>query len=151
MTRGKAAGLFFIVLSVLILILTQQVQITQQHIAEPGPRLFPRIAAIGMILCSVGMLVVKTESKEKEVYLNKNGWKKLAVVFSVVVLYTLGLALVGFLAATPFALLAFIAVLRSGKKVSWVMSGILSIVVTVGLFSLFESVFIIPLPAGILF
>lgn len=149
--KDKVVSLVFIVLSAVILVLSQKVRVLP-NLSEPGPRLFPQIAAIGMILCGIGMFLDKSSGKENAgVYLDRAGWRRFAVVFTVIAAYVFGLFLVGFLIATPIAMLGFIAVLRSGKKVSPVASIIISVATTVLLYFVFVNLFAIPLPPGKLF
>ena len=71
-SKDKIVSIVFILLSVAILVLTQQVRVLP-NLAEPGPRLFPQIAAIGMILCGIGMFFTKDpEAKEETVYLTRD-------------------------------------------------------------------------------
>lgn len=150
-SKDKIVSIIFIILSVAILVLTQQVRILP-NLAEPGPRLFPQIAAIGMILCGIGMFFTKEQgSEESVVYLTKEGWKRFAVVIGVMIAYILGLTYLGFLISTPIAMLGFIAVLRSGKPVSKIASVVIALAVTFILYFTFVKLFVIPLPAGKLF
>ena len=151
LSKDKIVSLVFMALSVVILILTQNVRVLP-NLAEPGPRLFPQIAAIGMILCGIGMFLDKGSSQASaEAYLTGEGWKRFAVVFAVIAAYVLGLFLVGFLIATPIAMLGFVAVLRSGKKVSVPATVVIAVATTVVLYFVFEKLFAIPLPPGKLF
>lgn len=150
-SKDKIVSVVFILLSIAILVLTQQVRILP-NLAEPGPRLFPQIAAIGMILCGIGMFFSKDpESDGGTVYLTKEGWKRFAVVIAVMAAYILGLTFLGFLIATPLAMLGFIAVLRSGKPVSKIASVVIALAVTGVLYFVFVKLFVIPLPMGRLF
>ena len=147
-SKDKIVSIVFILLSVAILVLTQQVRVLP-NLAEPGPRLFPQIAAIGMILCGIGMFFTKDpEAKEETVYLTRDGWKRFAVVIAVMAAYILGLTYIGFLISTPIAMLGFIAVLRSGKPVSKIGSVIIALAVTGILYFTFVKLFVIPLPKG---
>lgn len=151
LSKDKIVSVVFILLSIAILVLTQQVRILP-NLSEPGPRLFPQIAAIGMILCGIGMFFTKDkETKDDVVYLTREGWKRFAVVIAVMAAYILGLTYVGFLIATPIAMLGFIAVLRSGKPVSKIASVVIALAVTGILYFTFVKLFVIPLPAGKLF
>lgn len=151
LSKDKIVSLVFMALSVVILALTRNVRVLP-NLAEPGPRLFPQIAAMGMILCGIGMFLDKGSSQaNSEAYLTGEGWKRFAVVFAVIAAYVLGLFLVGFLIATPIAMLGFVAVLRSGRKVSLIATIVIAAATTVVLYFVFEKLFAIPLPPGKLF
>lgn len=150
-SKDKQISIIFIVLSIVILALTQKVRVLP-NLAEPGPRLFPQVAAIGMIVCAIGMFFDKgSENENAKPYLTKEGWKRFLIVFSVIALYVVGLWLVGFLIATPFAMLLFVAVLSDGKKVSKIVSIIIAVAATALLYFAFVKAFAIPLPPGLLF
>ena len=151
LSKDKQISIIFIVLSILILVLTQKVRVLP-NLAEPGPRLFPQVAAGGMLVCAIGMFFDKgSENENTKPYLTKEGWKRFFIVFVVISLYVASLWLVGFKIATPFAMLAFVAVLSDGKKVSKILSIIIALAATALLYLAFTTAFAIPLPAGLLF
>lgn len=151
LSKDKIVSIIFIALSIIILALTQNVRVLP-NLAEPGPRLFPRIAAIGMILCGIGMFLDKGSNDENSgSYLESDGWKRFAIVAVVIAAYVLGLYLIGFVISTPIAMLGFVAVLRSGKKVSIPASVVIAVATTAILYFVFVKLFAIPLPTGLLF
>lgn len=142
-------GLVFAVVGLAIILLTKQITVPA-NLSEPGPRLFPYISGIGILICGIGMAFTKS-SKEQEVTVDKEYFKRLSMIGAVLVLYYIGLYFIGFLISTPFASFAFIKILGCDERVSNITSGIISISATVGLYALFNIVFKIFLPAGMLF
>lgn len=148
MNKDKIAGAAFAALGALIVIMASGI-VEPANLSEPGPRLFPYIAGAGICICGVGMFFSK--SVETGAYLDKAGWKRLGIIAAVLVAYYFALTYIGFLFGTPFFAFTTIMVLSSGKKVSKLFSAILSVGVTLLLYFLFKEVFMIFLPAGILF
>ena len=116
--------------------------------SDPGARLFPYIGEGLMAFCAILILLGKSDTGA---YLDKKGWIKLGVALGGMVLYTLGLQWLGFLVSTPFAVLAFVYLLKGEDKVSPFIAVALAAVLTVGLYFLFTKAFSILLPAGKLF
>ncbi len=149
LNRDKKIAIFFMILSVFILIYAQTINVPP-NISEPGARLFPRIAGLGMLICSLGMFFTKQEGEDKE-FLSRDGWKRLGVIFGSAVVYFLGLMTLGFLIATPFCLFGFIYILKSGKNVSMIAMVATAIIVPLILYSAFTYGFAISLPKGMFF
>ncbi len=149
LTKDRIIAIFFMLLSIIILINSRTI-VVAPNIAEPGARLFPQIAGVGMLICSLGMFFTKQAEDEKE-FLSKEGWKRLAVIFIALFIYFLALIFVGFLIATPFCLFGFIYILKSGKDVSTIKIILISVLVAVLLYYSFTKGFSISLPKGMLF
>ncbi|MFH2115340.1 MAG: tripartite tricarboxylate transporter TctB family protein [Spirochaetota bacterium] len=160
-TRSKKnvfGGLFFALLGAVTLVLASRIQV-RPNLIEPGGRLFPNIAGVGLILCGIGMALYREPWKEKsgntgemeKPFLNPDGLRRLIMFLSSLVLYFLGLKYLGFLISTPVASFAFISILKSERKASIAFSLILSIVLTGILYFGFNYGFNIYLPKGILF
>lgn len=149
LTRDRVIAIIFMLLSVFILINTQTINVPA-NISEPGARLFPQLAGVGMLICSLGMFFSKQPENQKE-FLSKDGWKRLGVVFGALIVYFLGLNFLGFFITTPFCLFGFIYILKSGKQVSPIVMIATSIIVTLILYYAFTVGFSIALPKGVIF
>lgn len=147
--KDRIAGILFAVFGVVVTLMATQIRI-QPNLSEPGPRLFPYIAGIGMAVCGVGIALTE-KGKHDEPYLTKEGWKRLGVVSFVLVLYYFGLEYLGFLIATPVFTFAIILILASGIKLSKVVTAVIALATTGGLYLLFQKAFMIFLPSGKLF
>lgn len=142
-------GLIFAVAGLIIILLTSNIPVPG-NLTEPGPRIFPYISGIGILLCGVGMTLTKSIQQEKKAPV-KGGKKRLVIISIALVLYYAALSLVGFLVATPFACFAFIKILNGNEKVNTIFATVLSLVVTIGLYFLFVEAFKIYLPVGMIF
>jgi len=120
-----------------------------------GPGLFPTIAAFGLSLCGVLILISSLMSKrpvptiEEPAEKNNRGYRPLlnglgviaAVIFYATLLEPVGFHLVSFLT------LFFLFMLLQGK---WIFSFLLASGVTTGVHFIFYSFLHVPLPWGIL-
>ncbi len=121
-------------------------------LVDPGPRLLPYITQILMIICGAGIIFesLKDKTEDKE-YLTKEGWKRLGIIFGILVTYALALSFVGFLVATPIMFLILIQLFNSSEFQPWPKVIIISIVLTGLIYVAFSKGFGVTLPKGSLF
>ncbi len=149
LSKDRIIAIIFMLLSIFILINSQTINVAP-NISEPGARLFPQMAGIGMLICAIGIFFSKQPENEKE-FLSKDGWKRLFIIFISLIIYFVALIFVGFLIATPFCLFGFIYLLKSGKNVSTISIILVSVIVALLLYFAFTKGFAIALPKGMLF
>ena len=148
--RDKIGGAVFALFGLIITMFTGQIQVPA-NLSEPGPRLFPYISGIGMIICGVGMILTAKKEKDEKPYLTKEGWKRLLIVGAVLLAYYFGLEFLGFLISTPIFTFAIITILAGKTKISKIGTVIIAVITTAALYILFNNVFKILLPNGIFF
>lgn len=148
--RDKIGGAVFALFGLIITLFTGQIQVPA-NLSEPGPRLFPYIAGVGMIICGIGMMLTAKQSENDKPFLTKEGWKRLLIVGAVLFAYYLGLVFLGFLISTPFFTFAIIMILSSGTKLSKIGTVVIALITTAALYIIFNNVFKILLPNGIFF
>lgn len=118
------------------------------ELSEPGPRLFPRIAGVIFIICGIGIIAAALkETGKSEEFLGKEGSKKLGIALLVCFIYWAALKVLGFIIATPFAIIALSRIFSS-KKYNYVLGIAVGIIATALLYSVFSIAFHLPLPAG---
>lgn len=113
--------------------------------SDPGARLLPYISEGILALCSVFVLIGKSEGGAQ---LDKSTLVKLVIVLGCMVLYALGLYWLGFPLSTPVMVLVFVYLLRGDNHVSPVAATVLALGLTIGLYLLFTRGFSILLPKG---
>lgn len=123
---------------------------------EPGPKLFPYISAIGMIVMSVLSMIFdgKKETEENkhgaEPYLDAAGWKRLALIMVECIVFCVAMNYIGFWITSMLGMMMFIMTLRAGKKINLIFAIILSIALGSICYFGFTKGFNIPLPKGVL-
>ncbi|MBQ9009495.1 MAG: tripartite tricarboxylate transporter TctB family protein [Clostridia bacterium] len=120
----------------------------------PGPKLVPGIAALGLIICGLGVFVNGCRQKtEDKVVLTKAGFIRVIVTFAALWLYILGLTYLGFLIVTPvlvFGLTTYFAKASNVETKLWVRI-VFALAVTFVIWFMYVQLFGMELPVGSLF
>lgn len=115
---------------------------------EPGPRMFPYIAAIGLIASSILSMIFDGPKEEKKPYLDKAGWKRMGLIFGELLLFAVGMQYVGVLLTGSVMTMVFILTLKKDKKINLLFAAALSVGLTCLIYFGFTKGFHIPLPTG---
>lgn len=116
----------------------------------PDAGFFPLVLAIGILICSTiivtkGVLAYR-KGGEEEPLVPEGGWKPILWVLIPSTMMVVITALIGLhLAAVCF--LAFY--MRAVGKIGWVKVLLVSVLVPMGLYIVFDKLFLIPLPQGL--
>lgn len=151
MKKDRLIGLVSLVLGGIFLALTLQIPMlaNSSSATEPGPRLFPMIACILLIICGLGLIFQK--QAESETFLTKEQAKRLFILLGAFILYCVGLYFVGFVIMTPILLFVTMSMFAGEKNLSLIVK----LVYSVGLTALIYLVFVVFLktnvPMGLLF
>lgn len=149
--RNTITGIVGIIAVILCFIIMQSMR-QIPNLIEPGPRLMPTVGLILILVSSIMILINGLrDKKEEKPYFPEGGVKKLVFAFALLCVYGILLTLFGFLITTPFAMFAFVNMLKEDEKVTWWQAVLISIVVTAFLYGMFVIGFQIKLPSGILF
>lgn len=149
--RNTITGIVGIIAVILCFIIMQSMR-QVPNLIEPGPRLMPTVGLILILVSSIMLLINGLrDKKEEKPYFPEGGVKKLAFAYALLCVYGILLTLFGFLITTPFAMFAFVNMLKEDEKVTWWQAVLISIVVTAFLYGMFVIGFQIKLPSGILF
>lgn len=149
--RNTITGIVGIIAVILCFILMQSMR-QIPNLIEPGPRLMPTVGLILILVSSIMLLINGLrDKKEEKPYFQEGGVKKLVFAYALLCVYGILLTLFGFLSTTPFAMFAFVNMLKEDEKVTWWQAALISIVVTAFLYGMFVIGFQIKLPSGILF
>ena len=149
--RNTITGIVGIIAVILCFIIMQSMR-QIPNLIEPGPRLMPTVGLILLLVSSIMLLINGLrDQKEEKPYFPEGGVKKLVFAFALLCVYGILLTLFGFLITTPFAMFAFVNMLKEDEKVTWWQAVLISIVVTAFLYGMFVIGFQIKLPSGILF
>ena len=151
--RDHVTGLALIILGVVVAVLVMQFK-KPMTAAYPGPKLFPLIAAFGFVACGLGIFIEGCLSKKEEKpFLSAAGWKKVGIMFAVLIVYVFLMKYLGYMLATPFALFAFTTIIEKGEKTKagLVSKIIYSVAVTVFIYLMYVTAFGMTFPSGMLF
>ena len=149
--RNTITGIVGIIAVILCFIIMQSMR-QIPNLIEPGPRLMPTVGLILILVSSIMLLINGLrDKKEEKPYFPEGGVKKLVFAFALLCVYGILLTLFGFLITTPFAMFAFVNMLKEDEKVTWWQAVLISVVVTAFLYGMFVIGFQIKLPSGILF
>ena len=149
MPKGRIIGACYALLGLVIIIYSMGIT-TRMVLNEPGPSVFPLLAGVGILICGIGIFLTEYRKQTDKPFLDKQGWKRYGLSMVILFAYCLGLQVLGFLPATPLAILA-LSRLFSQKKYNWVMGVVISLLSTFIIYYIFASLFHLPLPDGMLF
>ena len=119
--------------------------------ADVGPKMFPQMAAGGMILCAIGKFITAKETDKYVPYFSKEGWKRVIIAFAMFVTYIFAMEYLGFLISTPIMLFALANHIAGDKKLNKVVTLIFSIAVAGIIYFVFHNLMFVMLPAGKIF
>lgn len=149
--RNTITGIVGIIAVIICFIIMQSMR-QVPNLIEPGPRLMPTVGLLLILVSSIMLLINGIrDKKEEKPYFPEGGVKKLVFAYALLCVYGILLTLFGFLITTPFAMFAFVNMLKEDEKVTWWQAVLISIVVTAFLYGMFVIGFQIKLPSGILF
>lgn len=153
--RTYIMGIVFILLALWVIFQTTQIP-TKLVSNEPGPKLFPYISAIGMIVMAVLSMIFdgKKESEDNKhgaaPYLDAAGWKRLALIIVECIVFCVAMNFIGFWITSMVGMMVFIMTLKVDKKINIVFAIVFSIALGSLCYFGFTKGFNIPLPKGVI-
>lgn len=119
-------------------------------VKDPGPKVFPTIGAVIVILSSVAILLKRYDTEPKASYAREQ-WKQVMVMLGVFVVYLLMLWILGFLISTPVILLLTSYMFTDkGVKVALWKRIVFALALTAFLYWIFAKVLVMLLPMGMI-
>ena len=113
LNRTYIMGIVFIILALWVAFQTTQIP-TKLVSNEPGPKLFPYISAIGMIVMAVLSMIFdgKKEADDNKhgaaPYLDAAGWKRLALIMVECIVFCAAMNVIGFWITSMIGMMVFI-------------------------------------------
>lgn len=142
-----AVVLFAIGLAYLVMTLSLKRFVTASR--DPGPKIFPLIACIGLMICSVVIFFQKKE--EAEPFLNAKGWGKIIAALAIMTLYVVGLKYLGFLISTPPLLFGLVSLFQKGENIPIFKRLLFSVIASFVIYFVFVKMLKTILPRGIFY
>ena len=152
LSKNRVVALVFIFIGICGVIMTSQLEVRKifATAADIGPKCFPYISTIGMILCGLGLFFTN-DNDDGTKFLNIQEFKKILLLMGIFVIYTLALKYIGFLISSPFLMFVLIRLLRGDSKTTFVADLIISVAFPTVIYFAFVYLLEIMLPAGMLF
>jgi len=153
--------LLIIILSVLLLINTFSFP---ENLGDVGPAFFPRMLLVVLLILSVVLLINSFLKMEKQKNQDQDKDKdkkeqmiamslKVAFLFSLIVLYSIGMIYLGYLLSTLLFLVVAVSFMIGNIKIKTFIQKTLptSLIITFVTYIVFKMMIHIPLPVGTLF
>lgn len=149
MASDKPLGAGLIAFGIAGIAVTAQISVRTFN-DDPGPKLFPMIGFAILILCGLGMLLVSKPHADQPGP-DREAVGRGSLMAGLMILYAVGLWLVGYYIATPVMLYAFYHVIAGpDRRVPW-RGAVYALAVTGLLHLVFANFLNTLLPSGILF
>ncbi len=119
-----------------------------------GPKVFPYLASGGLLLCSVALMLKRrpaTRTHGSKLFLDRNGWERVAKLLGLLVLYPVLFHYAGFISASILFLFFMITLFDLEKTVPKWKTALISIGVSLSFHGLFTILLKIQLPVGVIF
>lgn len=114
-----------------------------------GPRVFPYIGGGLLILCGILLGVTgRKKEKAKQCFLNANGFKRLGVIFSVLLIYALAMKYIGFLIPSIITLFILATLFAGEHKVALWKRIVFAVVVPGFIYFVFTKGLSLRMPMG---
>ncbi len=150
MTKDRILGMLSISVSILMISLNcLTVDPTIRMEGDPGPRIFPYMAAAMFGIAGLILAARKQQGPEK-VYLRSEQWKRLFHLFVVLCGYIFLIWAIGFNLSTSILLFTVSSMFAKGQNVSAKQRSIYSVAMTVMIYIIFRYGLKISLPKGLL-
>ena len=110
-------SLFYIGLGVVLMILTSRIKSLFAVSSEDlGPRFFPNLCAIGIILCGIGKFISSGKVSSKPFLRSKKDYLRLAGIWIILVVYVLALKRVGYIISSYVLMFVLSTLLADDNK-----------------------------------
>lgn len=116
--------------------------------ADPGPRMFPYIIGILLIVTSIGKFITCNQEDESKFYENNKSWLKVIAVLAMLFAYCWLFPILGYTVTTFATGVLSVYLLKGDRKVSWYGPILFSGILTGSMYVLFVKVLSMILPTG---
>ena len=144
--KDQVTGIVLTILGAYLWITASQFPAAKTE-GDPGPGFLPILCGIALIVCGI-LLFVQGRNKEDKIFLTKEQWKKLLIMFAVFVGFWLGLKYLGFLITVPVILFLLSTIMAKGQAVPWWHKALFAALTTAVFFVLFRVILKVRLPEG---
>lgn len=146
--RNRVTGILLAIVGIIVVVLVSQFKM-DMALEYPGPKLFPLIAGVGLILLGIGISFEKDD--DKKIQISKTFIIRSVIVVVCTSLYVLALKYFGFLISSPvfvFITAALFSKASPENKSKWWHWLIFAIVITAFVYVVYVFAFSLRLPRG---
>lgn len=116
--------------------------------ADPGPRMFPYMIGVLLIVTSIGKFITCNQEDESSFYEDHKGWLKVFAVLVLLFAYCWLFPILGYTVTTFVAGVLSVFLLKGDKKVHWYGPVLFSGILTAVMYVLFVEILSVVLPTG---
>lgn len=153
MKRDHLLGLLLVLIGLAGLLMTAQIPV-RTFTDDPGPRLFPTVGFVVLILSGLGIALVGRgggeDGGEGGPPLNARAWRRLAAMALALIGYALAMWVFGFYPATVVMTMVFYAMIAGPERRSLIRGAVFSLIVTAAVWAVFGKALNAFLPQGML-
>lgn len=143
--RDQWFGIVFLLFSAFLLV---SISLIQPALAvdpnDTGPKFFPTLLTIGLIVCGIGLIVMP--DKSDELYLNAAQWVRVGKYFGVLVFYLVLMKFLGFVVASSIGLFMIVVMLAGEKRPNKLFVAAYSVAFSLGIYLTFTRMLNVYLP-----
>ncbi len=151
MKNNRQLGILILALGIIGVLMTMQIPV-QTFTDDPGPRVFPYLGSILLLISGLGLILSPQKQTEKSgPFLTKEGWIRAAKMTALFILYALALKIIGFYIATPIMVFFFYRQIAGPEKTRIVRGIIYSLITFGSVYFVFGKVLNSFLPPGMIF
>ncbi len=149
LNKDHYLSIFYIALGALILYLTSRItSLFSVDTNDLGPKFFPSLCGIGIILCGIGKFLTSAKNTPKKFLHDKKDYIRLAVLWLILLVYVISIKYVGYMLSS-FVLMFIMSTLLADEHKPKVWQRLLFSLIMVALtYCLFHFVIKINLPQG---
>ncbi|MCI6674387.1 MAG: tripartite tricarboxylate transporter TctB family protein [Sphaerochaetaceae bacterium] len=144
--RDQMVGIVTVILGIVVFAMIRDYPVPFT-IEYPGPKAMPGLAAFGFVVCGLGIFLQSTFSKkEQKLFLVKEGWVRVGIVFLVLSAYVFLMKYLGFLIMTPIVCYVLSTLFSKGWKSATKGRILFSVLFTLFVYFLYTKAFSLPMP-----
>ncbi len=150
MKRDQITGCIGLIMGILVAVATYLLPDSSMS-SDIGPKFFPAICAVGLIVPGIGLLLKKSDGPVSKLTFGKRESKRLALISLLVIAYVVAMDFIGFIIPTIIVQFVMCNMFAKGVNVSLVSKILFAVVVTILIYLAFENLMSLQLPRGRLF
>jgi len=149
--KDRIVGSILGVISIGFLVMTRMLP-KSRFSTTVGPRLFPYLAAGGLLLCAIGLVIKPgADDDRQKAFLDRNGWIRVGKLAAVLIIFPLLFYYTGFIATSLVFLFMMIRMFDLDREVPIWKTAVVTVVITAILYLVFSYLLKIQLPRGEVF